>query len=644
MVFNALTKGIGGGSSSTSSFFLGGGTLAGGGESIATLALRGAGVCFVGTAGSNLPGYDIKSQDSMAMLRLSLLATSDGERFTEVYGGPDGCAHFVQVGESSAGDLGGACLFEGVTGVFKSKVDHVVVTGKDPLPIRYHSNDSVNVTGGGFAQTFGPPTTTCPDVSSNGLSSEAWAVFERGLNNKETKDELKALVKRSRWETLVGYKVTFPGIPEHATMSQIQQTTPFITQFSLSNVSGQQQIRLPLAQAFVDEGSGGVVDVSAVQIYGAQILDIVTGTSLLNGPLGADIRANSNNPEDPAGFGDDDYYVLLDHQCGFYQLSRGQDWFLLGSPGAIFADLLISQGEGALITQQSQSFGSDTQYLRRFDDTIGSVQDALQLARDNTGDPLNFDQFVQTNPFRGRILRGFKGASLGFESYSEFISYTVARPSIAIKSVGSDAPSIASQVANAGIIYTAIVIKDEPAKVALNGENIIIPTPPDEEGQQVDLDTPIDNLEGTVVDISAPFLEDPSSFCGNIYALINSDNGKYFSKITTAGGENILPGMKFADKAVQTVEFKYNHTSEQTSQVTSGPIYYPIGNFSDSQYVKRSETITRTAKIVSGSNESGVFAVLVDGLGKYNAINGILQPLYPGDRVEVRLLNVPIEK
>lgn len=648
MTFNGLiggssgSVGVGGGGGFTtggSGGSISGPSLAGGGDSIALIALRGSGVCFRGTGGSNLPGYDIKSQDAMSMLRLSLLATSNGTKFTEVYGGPDGCAYFVKVGESDFGDLGGVCLFEGGAGVLRSKVDHVIVTGKDPLPVRYHGG-SVNVTGGGFAQSFFPPSSTCPDTSRDGLSSQAWAVFNRSLNSEVTKEQLKDLVRRSNWEQLVGYKITFPPIPRHATMS-MKQTTPFTTSFRLSNEFGNQAVTLSLSDAFDD---GGIIDVSNIQIYGAQILDIVSGADLLRGDLGTDIRANSSNPESPSGFGEDDYYVLLDHQCGFSGLSRGQDWFLSGSPGSNTATLILRQGRGPDLVSRALGFGSSTLFLRRFDDQIGNVSEALTLARNSTGNPLNFTNFVDSNPLRGRILRGFKGASLGMESYGELISYSVARPSIEINSTGNDALAIASQVASAGVIYTAIILRDSPAKVALNGRNIRIPTPPDEEGQRVEFDTPIDNLEGTVVDISAPFLTDPASFCGNLKALINSDNGNYTTKITVGGGYRILPGAAFAGKAVQTVEFKYTHGSEQTSQVTSGPIYYPVGGFGDSQYVKRSETITRTAKIVSGNNSTGVFGVFVDGLGNYNAINGIMDPLYPGDRVEVRLLNVPVEK
>lgn len=636
-------SGSGGGGGSGSS--LGGGSsfTTGGGESVAQIVLKGAGICAVGSAGSNLPGYDIRSQDAMSMLRLSLLASSDGKKFIEVYGGPDGCARYVHVGTSSAGTLSGPCLFDGGAGVHKSRIDNVVVTGRDPLPIRYHGG-SVNITGGGYAQRFTFPSSACQYVSDDALTHEAWAVFSRDGNSQETKDALKALVKRSKWEQLIGYKITFPPVPRWATMS-MSQTTPFNNGFTLSNVSGNQSISVQLAQQY---GEGGIVDISNIQLFGSQVLDIVNGADLLAGSLGADIRANSSNPADPDGFSEDDYYVLLDHQCGLHSLSRGQDWFLLGSPGATTANLLIRQGEGSYIARQAfYGFGTSTTFMRRYDDTIGSMQDAFELARNTTGNPLDYGEYGNINPFRGRMILGFKGASLGFETFSSSVSYSAAWPSVAIKSNGNDAYNIAAQFAAAGIVYTAIILQDTPAKIAVNGTNIRIPTPPDEEGTTVDFDTPLDNMNGTVIDISAPFLDDPSTFCRNLRNLINSETSTtYRTKIYARGGYNLLPGMAYAGSsgAIQTVEFKYTHGGEQTSQVTIGPIYYPIGGFSDSQYVKRSETITRTAKIVSGSNQSGVFQVYVDGLGHYDAINGILNPLYPGDRVEVRLLNVPIEK
>lgn len=634
MSFNLLTLGSGQNTSNLN--------LTAGGRSVAMIVLEGSGVCVVGTAGSNLPGYDIKSQDSLAMLRLSLLATSNGQTFTEVYGGPDGCAHFVVVGETTAGRLEGPCLFDRPTSFYKTKIDHVVVSAKDPLPVRYHGG-SVNVTGGGFVQPFTLPLSIgCQEVSSPSLNNEAWAVFQRSLNSDVTKEELKNLVRRSRWEQLVGYKVTFPPIPRHATFT-LSQTTPFLSGFNLSNNEGLQSVTISLSEAFDD---GGIVDVSNINIFGGQILDVQRGSDILQGTLGEAIRANSQNPSNPNGFSEDDYYILLDHQCGLHSLSRGQDWFLLGSQGSSTASIQIRQGEGNTIIQEALGFNGNAIFLRRRDDEVGGVRDAFELAFEGTGNPLSLNFSVQVNPFRGRILRGFKGASLGFESLGEFISYSVARPSVAVKSTGNDASVIASKFANAGIVYTAIIVQDEPAKIALNGENIEIPTPSDQEGVAVNLDSAIDNLEGTVIDISAPFLEDPSEFCANLRTLINSDTATSFEKVTPAGGYDLLPGMKFENKegAIQTVEFKYTHAGSQTSNVSTGPLYYQVGGFSDSQYVKRSETITRTSVIVSGSNDTGVFVVRVDGLGLYNAINSMLEPVYPGDRVEVRLLNVPIER
>jgi hypothetical protein len=101
--------------------------------------------------------------------------------------------------------------------------------------------------------------------------------------------------------------------------------------------------------------------------------------------------------------------------------------------------------------------------------------------------------------------------------------------------------------------------------------------------------------------------------------------------------------MKFDNGYVQSIEFVYSDRDVVATNITTGPRYYPIGSYPDSQYVKRSETITRDARVVAGSNSEGAFIVEVDGLGRYEAINTLIEPIYPGDRVEVRVLNVPVE-
>lgn len=610
--------------------------------SVAMGVLQSAGVCVNGSAGGPLLGYDIKTQDAMSILKLSLLeVTSD--HLVEVYGGPDGCANFVQVGQRQR-SLGGVCLYKSKIGQYQSKVDYVVVTGKNPLPTRYHRG-SVNVMGAGFLRWFPMDGPGLCQATTTSFGQEAWAVFQRDLNDEYTKDLLKALVNRSRWEQLVGYKITFADVPQHCSIG-VSNTTPNIASISPGATN------VPLSAEY---GDGGVVDVSNVNIFAAPVLDIVKGSDLLSGDLGNDIRANHPDAEaDNGGFTENDYYILLDHQCGLKALARGEDWFLLGSNASDSGQVIVRHFPGPIDTAVALGLRSPENTLfsyqhiyRRRDKDISNITELFTRARNNNGDPLDVSGYATSNGPHGLFITGFSGNTLGMEYWSMHLAYSQALPSIAVKSERSDAPQIAQRlVEGGGVVYTAIIVQDKPAPIGLNGHTVSIPAPPDEEGQAYDVDSEVDNLTGRVIEISAPFTSRPEGLSGNLYNLINSDSGEYFSQVNAGGGYTILPGDGFAgsEGAVQTIEFKYNVGDSQTTSVTLGPKYYPVGSFGDSQYVRRSETITRTSTVVAGSNSSGRFVVFVPGLGRYEAINGILEPIYPGDKVEVRITNVPVEK
>lgn len=583
--------------------------------------------------GSPLTGYDIKAQDSITILKLSLLADGQKQSFPEVYVDADGIPTVVFVGTTLApiNTLKG-CFFKTENNTYISRVDHVLVKAKDPLPTRYHGG-SVNVMGGGHVNAFGYTCITGNPVKNTSLSQEAWAVFGRSPQSKSTQDMLKALVQRSQWEQLVGYKVSFADMPSYASMSLSQQTptqigVPFTNDFNTS-------MTITLGDNLPD--GGGILDISGLNGIGAPVLDLVKGSDLLK--LFPDL---SNEPF--YDFGDTDYYCLLDHDCGIMSINRGTNWYLLAGGGNT-ANLLLRRSSGSKDTYDAfNSFETSVKYFRRKEAGIATIADMLNANKQLNGSYFGLGSTAFENPWRGQIVVGI-GGNFGIELTNLQLACSIAQPSIQIKSPKGDAVNIASRFASGGIVYSAIIVQDKPAGTGWNGQVVHPPAPPDDEAEAFDVDSPIDELEGTVVDISAPYLGDggAAQLSSTIHSLINGDAGRYKSYSFKSGGYGILPGMKYDDSYVQSIEFVYSDRDVVATNITTGPRYYPIGSYPDSQYVKRSETITRDARVVAGSNSEGAFIVEVDGLGRYEAINTLIEPIYPGDRVEVRVLNVPVE-
>lgn len=649
--------------------------------SIAELILRRNDIPFrESVGGSSLPGYDIKSQESIAMLKLSLLADGTEEGFPEIYTDYAGFAIKVIAGKDIK-DLGlKQCLLKVETSNFVNKIDHVLVKGKDPLPYRY-TKGAINVMGGGAVYPSPPSCITGNTFASKDFGQEAWAGFGSSLQSPAIQASLKAAVRRSQWENLVGYKVRFADVPSYASISLSQSTPrsiniPFSSDFNTVYT-------LNLGASFPD--GGGIVDVSALNATGAAVLDLVKGSDLRQSFTGVFVTKGTsvsgvpqtdpptftvaNLMDDISGVGaetassnykftDNDFYCLLDHQCGLITISRGTNWFL-SSAGGNNASLQLRRGASSLNAEKAFSnFSSnlDAQsinYFRRKDGGIANIKDYVTSSIGTNDSPAPGQIFntlngrADTNRNRGTIVEGI-GGNNGTEIGSLDLAYTVSQASIAVKSPHGDAAFIASRLTG-GVTYDPIVVADPPAPTgwaSSEGTIVVYPVaPPDTEGIPTKVESPIEELQGTVMDIAAPYLGEAGvvKLASKISTLINGDNGKTTTLTYRAGGYKLLPGMRIPEGVIQTIEFSYNDGESISTNITTGPLYYPVGSYGDSQYVKRSESFSRDAWVVAGDNSSGTFIVDVAGLGRYEAINGDLQTIYPGDKVEVKLMNVPVE-
>lgn len=624
-------------------------------KGVARLVLDGVGINYDSSiVGDPLTGYDIKAQECATLLRLSLLAqgltSSDSLQFHEVYMKADGVATLVKVGEAphdgGATNYGlGLLFFKTKTSDFVNKIDHILIKGRDPLPTRYNG-EVINVMGKGTVNAFRTSCSLGYSTKDAALNMEAWAEFETSPQHEAMREKLQLAVKRSKWEQLVGYKIRFHDIPNYASMSQ-SQTTPKQSYISiLGNISTE----IPIIFNPDPEG-GGIVDISGLSIIGSKILSVATGAQLMQ-EFGTHLK-------DSVGysFTENDYFVLLDHQCGLLGLSRGENWFVLPTNGNGNEGRIYIRPSGAprdVWAFLSPLSRDNLYYLRRTDGTLSSVQDIVK--KDLAGGFAPFSGPESSAGMnRGDIIAGFGDGAL--ECQGALLGYSIAKPSIQIRSPYGDAPSIASRIAAGGVTYTPIIIQDIPAPTGWNKgkagtyppppDNVVYPpSSPDKEGEAYDVDSPIDELEGSVIDLSAPFLgaEGVGKFAVELDSLINGDVGTYYSYSFAGGGYGILPGMKFEGGIVHTIEFIYNDKDSISTNITTGPKYYSPGSYSDSQYVKRTETITRTGRVIYGSNSEGTFFVHIDGRGTFEAINGIAEPIFPGDRVEVKLMNVPVER
>ena len=611
-----------------------------------------------GNLGDPLENYDIKSQDALTMLRLSLLAAVDGARFVEPYIDVNGKMEAVKIGEDQAPSTPPKCIMKKIYHQFVNKVDHVVVRGSDPLPTRYFSGGSVNLMGGtGSVYYFNIENCASPNAEftgKNSVGNEAWVEFSRSPQSVQTQEALRGLVDRPNWEQLVGYRHILPEIPPTVSMS-VSQTTPRNAEMLIGEIES--SISFNIGSNAPD--GGGIVDISNVNVVSAPILDIVKGSTILSDLLGgnqADAPPNLN-------FGDTDYYVMLDHTCGLNGLSKGKEWFLLGNDLAGATVTVKSHASDSIAYEAFSTFATDfvTQnyIFRRSDGTIASFSDFINAnvnpPKDDNGNPQYparppFDEAggAFQEAFDGTFLPGM-GGNFGLEvTQPGYVSYTVQKPSIQLRGQ----PGLlgaANAAAGTGIVAEAILVKDKPAPIGCDGDVVEQPSPPQEPEDPICPESKVETLEGIIIDMSAPWLTSDGAvaqFSQQLKEYINEDNGTYQTRTYDGVPFNWLPGQMVPgiDKAViHNIDITYGDKDSRLTNVTLGPKYYQVQSFNDSQYVRRSVTLTRTGRVVSGRNSSGAFVVGLDGLGSFNALNGTTEPIYVGDRVEVKVLNYPVE-
>lgn len=608
-----------------------------GATSVAELVLSKYNVPFNFRDGSPLTGYDIKSQDALNMMKLSLFAESNGEKFKEIYCGSDGVARVVDVGETVA-QAPNNLIFRSVSSSFVNKIDHVLVRAKQTLPTRYHKA-TIDLMGKGRPnqEVFNCLTGYITKDAAKG--TDAWAEFEKSPQSKTVQDQIRLSVQRSKWENLVGYKMTIRDIPKYASFS-LSQTTPRTTSIPFSN-DFDTVISISLGTSTPEEG--GIVDISSLTGTGAQVLDIAKGSDL----VGA--APNIQQLEPSFSFTANDFYVLLDHECGLNSVSKGKNWFVVPGLSDDTANIILRKSSSTLDSVLSfGGTGSTVYFFRRLTGSVTNIQDVIRLNLINGSSPLDLlSSVAEYNPLRGTIITGLDSSN-GYEMSALDMAYTIAKPSVQVRSPYGDAFSIANNLAQGGFLQTPIVVKEEPPGIGYNGRLVLPPAPPDQEGVAYEVESEVEQLEGSVIELSAPFLsnDEAAKFSGNLFALINGDSGVTENFVFESGGYDILPGMKFPenDGVVQNIEFIYADKDSVTTNVTTGPRYVPEGSYSDSIYIKRTESLTLEGLVVAGSNRDGIFFVDIEGRGRYQAINRLLEPIYPGDRVEVQLLNVPVEK
>lgn len=323
----------------------------------------------------------------------------------------------------------------------------------------------------------------------------------------------------------------------------------------------------------------------------------------------------------------------------------------------------------------------------------------VSLVRRSTSSP-NTNEVTGPDAFKGFICN--IGDRLGYLALNDRLCIVVERkrPSIDIFDPSGNAIGIASSFRNLvnadptskvtqngvevfgvrrefGIRYTPIVIVDVPAPVTyaatgqlfsidaktgaptagtfspLAAEGIIDQTAgikdTDPSTVQDFSESPMqilqDNTNGATIDLTLTFCTDIE--CLDIAKNLLSLQSQVVTQQSIILGPSSEPklGQILADGSIiNEINYSYSDSSQYLITVTAGPKYLTAGSFNDSQYQLQIEDVTREGVVLQDKGNGAEYVILINGFGEITALSTILDQITVGDRVSVRLYNVPTER
>jgi hypothetical protein len=229
----------------------------------------------------------------------------------------------------------------------------------------------------------------------------------------------------------------------------------------------------------------------------------------------------------------------------------------------------------------------------------------------------------------------------------------VASPCINIFDPKGTAMDIAKSMS---IKVAPITMLKEPAPVAVNGNSINLDDgmedhdPTTTQGfSKSEMEDAMDGMNGSVgmnVNMSCFISKgDVASFSENLKALYEGDNGVVTIYLCGPDAEAEIGDSTPDGGVVNGIEYRYNDSASYTVSVTSGPKFASnfVASVGGGTYVKKDESVTLEGVVVADYGNGGHYDVLLEGLGRREALNSTMDVIRVGDIVSVTVHNNPVE-
>ena len=631
-----------------------------------------------------LPGYDINNMDAIAAIKLSLAAFLSAGKYIDLTVDGDGTAVFYEVYPSPK-KISLSVRMCIPTTTLDNTAKMVIVRGYDPPPTRVIRPgkaviEKSKLQGNMTPYQVGSSKRTCLLSETDAFSSVKEEVTCEGRPYQRVavvsypdpvlesaygdQNWATALYNPKAFESVVGYIIKFiSGHNDRDVTYQASSTTSVTYSVPFGGLTQQGQICAVIDSGGTESVKFGyekiLVDpVEVVDRYNQRwpIFLGVSGLQAIGNTIHAAIDYRSS------------YDLVKSGKLILYVDSR----VLRLSPPINKNWHWVWEGNKPVIYIYSPQFKDDTS-ISIWDLLAGASQSDITMhvyGTDNiaTAYTTYLNNGIAPNTFNPQNAGGIwpvLGAGIGTYVQSLAVTVDIDRPSMLVNDPKGNAKLYADMLE---VIYYPIVMVDNPAPVAFKSSHVgsgvikheldltdndpttVQPDPSEIPYSNAWLSR---NTEGNTVDVSLPFLQTEQECLATAEMLYdlhsNFGSGSILSYSLVCGPDDEpelgaqAEGFD-SNLRINEISYSYQDGSSYNINVTLGPVYQGLGSWNTSMWQRKTETVTREGIIIWGRGDGCTYRVRVQGIGDYWAINTTLDTYFPGEKVQVRLYNNPVEK
>lgn len=633
--------------------------------SVAKQVLDKYNIPYSGLAGGPLSGIDIKHQNSISCINMSLVEeAAKGGNFTELIINADGEGEFIEIGQSTANFYD---LYYTISGeLFDYTTTSVIVTGKKPLPVRTtrapynllgnnkHVWDISSIAQNCYTDKFKTHsivTFTDPhlytgtssyrdgvdniyellspfesvitwlwDIDPGEIPPEATVEYHTGSkvpillpggtgtgNWRSANADMGTLYRRKTTSETIGQT------DDEALCIGTKTDTPVTCDSNAPVIDLPEELRYRSVSGLKIDNFNSVEN---VYLIGWQI------DKLWSAPKDGTVSKNDDPTEDNSQV----HVVISETLPKIKQLTVAEDYAIGYEDGTICIRFANNSHPG-----DAAKYGSDCEYQLNPDSALSTTS---------------------TNGIEVGCVFPLSPSS-GFLVEQVLVSVVLSQtPCFEIYDEMGNAQDIATDL-EARIF--AVTLTDAPAPLAINGvlidqaEGAMADNDPTTTENLVDtqyeiLLTEADSGPSISIDIATLEEEETINLSSRIQEMIEADEGVSATHLFGPKGKPELGQEGSNGGVINSISYSYSDSGTYTITATEGPrLVNGVTSIAGGPRLKATETYSGTGFVTQDEGNNVIFKVSVDGFGSVYAYNATQKFVRVGDRVGVTINNVPIE-